>query len=448
MKLFLAFCMVLGFAFAQQPSLALNRYEGSTVLLPRMEARALNPQNLADQVMGQVAQIGGADGCTVHGGASFITLLRVGGNAEVTWERGPASPNGEGKVYLNATILPTGQILINGGMKKPNDCDWTWEDVSYSTWLYRAGENGQWGFGAGALIPLADAPRGDTDKAIQDCFGSNARLGGQHGTPDAMRAYGSTTVLLADSSLLSAGTNMVRHRHGPEVECDKYVSRSPTLFFPPYAYRPGTNEKRTADERPRILSIPREETWAYGEVAKIKYAKAKGDYAAEIKSVALVRPSSVSRSVNSDQMLVRCHFRVDGDTVEAAMPWDPKIAPPGWYMLFLVDANDAPSEAGWVRIDTYMGATIEGVFEDYKGFDSPVRVEIRELDADTYLGEHALPVSRINEGGRFQIRALASIRHGKYRVHIKPFGDWQGKTVETELTGDRRLDVGTIKKRP
>jgi hypothetical protein len=39
-----------------------------------------------------------------------------------------------------------------------------------------------------------------------------------------------------------------------------------------------------------------------------------------------------------------------GDTLRAVVPTEPIIAPPGFYMLFLVDNALIPSEARWIRL--------------------------------------------------------------------------------------------------
>jgi hypothetical protein len=36
--------------------------------------------------------------------------------------------------------------------------------------------------------------------------------------------------------------------------------------------------------------------------------------------------------------------------VHASAPADGNIAPPGWYLLFLVDTDRAPSLGAWVRL--------------------------------------------------------------------------------------------------
>jgi len=37
-------------------------------------------------------------------------------------------------------------------------------------------------------------------------------------------------------------------------------------------------------------------------------------------------------------------------TVTATVPQNPNLAPPGWYMLFLVDNNGVPSVANWILL--------------------------------------------------------------------------------------------------
>jgi len=41
---------------------------------------------------------------------------------------------------------------------------------------------------------------------------------------------------------------------------------------------------------------------------------------------------------------------VDGDNVDLNVTSNPNLAPPGWYMLFAVDAGGVPSVAKWVHL--------------------------------------------------------------------------------------------------
>jgi hypothetical protein len=50
---------------------------------------------------------------------------------------------------------------------------------------------------------------------------------------------------------------------------------------------------------------------------------------------------------------------VDGNNVDLNVTSNPNLAPPGWYMLFAVDANGVPSVAKWVHLQgpTALAAT-------------------------------------------------------------------------------------------
>ncbi len=41
---------------------------------------------------------------------------------------------------------------------------------------------------------------------------------------------------------------------------------------------------------------------------------------------------------------------MDGNNVDLNVTSNPNLAPPGWYMLFGVDANGVPSVAKWVHL--------------------------------------------------------------------------------------------------
>ncbi len=41
---------------------------------------------------------------------------------------------------------------------------------------------------------------------------------------------------------------------------------------------------------------------------------------------------------------------VDGTTIDLNVTSNPNMAPPGWYMLFVLDANGVPSVAQWVHL--------------------------------------------------------------------------------------------------
>jgi hypothetical protein len=72
--------------------------------------------------------------------------------------------------------------------------------------------------------------------------------------------------------------------------------------------------------------------------------------AADIAKITLIRASSVTHEIDSDQRSIPLGFTVSGSTLSAQVPADTNLAPAGFYMLFAVNKDGVPSIAPWVRI--------------------------------------------------------------------------------------------------
>ncbi len=139
------------------------------------------------------------------------------------------------------------------------------------------------------------------------------------------RLYHSVAVLLPDGTVITAGSNPARGDEELRLE----------LFHPPYLFR---------GPRPVIDSVA--QTFVYGETIDIQCREA-----ADIRWVSLIRPTSTTHCLNSDQRLVDVPFSLGaGDRLAATIPNEPNLAPPGWYMLFLTNRTGIPSVASWVRL--------------------------------------------------------------------------------------------------
>jgi hypothetical protein len=147
------------------------------------------------------------------------------------------------------------------------------------------------------------------------------------------RMYHSTTVLLPDGRVLTAGQD-----DGPS-------SRIGELYSPPYLFR---------GPRPVIEGAPAR--GPYGRWFDIATPGAPG-----IESVVLVKLSSVTHSVHFDQRLVDLEFRRTGaDTVRARVPANAAEAPPGFYMLFILSAEGVPSISTMVKVEPWTAGDVDG----------------------------------------------------------------------------------------
>jgi galactose oxidase len=72
--------------------------------------------------------------------------------------------------------------------------------------------------------------------------------------------------------------------------------------------------------------------------------------AAGIARVTLVRPGSVTHAFNFDQRFLELTFPLISGALNVQAPSNANMAPPGYYMLFIVDASGVPSVAAFVRL--------------------------------------------------------------------------------------------------
>ena len=73
-------------------------------------------------------------------------------------------------------------------------------------------------------------------------------------------------------------------------------------------------------------------------------------YPADIKSVVLIRPGAVTHAFDMEQRLVGLTFTYNNDQLYVKAPANGNIAPPGYYMVFILNSKGVPSKAAFVRL--------------------------------------------------------------------------------------------------
>jgi len=67
--------------------------------------------------------------------------------------------------------------------------------------------------------------------------------------------------------------------------------------------------------------------------------------------VVLLRPGAVTHAFNQSQRYVGCAIAsAAGSAVQATAPSNQNVAPPGYYLLFVVDLDRVPSEGVWIKL--------------------------------------------------------------------------------------------------
>jgi galactose oxidase len=191
--------------------------------------------------------------------------------------------------HLNATLLPDGRVAVTGGTSS-----------------------------AGFSDPAGGVHRAevwDPATGVWTGWASTA----------VTRVYHGTTLLLPDGRLLHGGS-------GDGADLPRELSAE--LFTPPYLLR---------GPRPSIASAPA--SLVYGGSAQIDTPDA-----GRVLAVSLVRLPSVTHAFDQNQRFVPLTFVRSAGGLRVDAPPSGAIAPPGHYMLFLVDGDGVPSVARIVRV--------------------------------------------------------------------------------------------------
>jgi hypothetical protein len=216
-----------------------------------------------------------------------------------------------GRLQMNAVLLPNGKVLLSGG------------SVNNET--------------------------PDTLGKTADLYDPSTNVMGSGGTASYSRLYHSTAFLLPDATVASLGSN-------PGAR-GKYVTAI-EIYTPPYLY--DSNDNLVTTGRPSITGVPGGPI-GYGSGFSVTYTSSS-----PIASAVLARPGSTTHAFDMDQRIVGlCGASpqpacTGSGTLSLTAPPNGNIAPPGFYMLFLLDSAGVPSKAQWVDLETLTAAPPSG----------------------------------------------------------------------------------------
>jgi len=206
------------------------------------------------------------------------------------WQYGP--PMSQPRIEMNATILPNGRVLATGGSF--NDEDAT--TASLNADLYDPATN------TFSLVGANTFPR----------------------------LYHSNALLLPDATVLLIGGNPQRGIYENHLE----------IYTPAYLF----TVTGGFAIRPTITDVPAGPI-GYGTTFTVHTP-----IAADVASVVLVRPGAVTHAFDMDQRLVGLSYTAGLGALNVTAPPNGNVAPPGYYMLFILNSAGVPSLASFVRL--------------------------------------------------------------------------------------------------
>jgi hypothetical protein len=213
----------------------------------------------------------------------------------------------ERRVRNNAVLLPDGKVLAVGGSVI---------DVEAGNWSQAVAT-------ASLNADLYD-PASNTFSSA----GVNAYAHLDH----------SVALLLPDATVWFAGSQGPTAAPGQPVTFEHHME----IYQPAYLF----NADGTLAQRPVIIPSSVPSSMQYGA----QYTIQTSGSGLDIVSVVLVRPGATTHSFNTDQRVVGLAYTSATTSLTITMPPSGNVAPPGYYMLFVVNSAGVPSVAAFVKL--------------------------------------------------------------------------------------------------
>ncbi|MGW0760195.1 galactose oxidase-like domain-containing protein [Streptomyces sp. NPDC002814] len=152
--------------------------------------------------------------------------------------------------------------------------------------------------------------------------------------PTVGRNYHSEALLLPDGRVATFGSDPLFDDQ-QNTKLGHFEQRM-EIFTPPALHK-NSKQRPVLDRGPQTLDSDHRATFTTAHPERITAAR-------------LMRPSAVTHTTDVEQRSIALDLTKTGDSVTVDVPKDPTLVPPGWYMLFVTDAQGTPSEAKWIQV--------------------------------------------------------------------------------------------------
>ncbi|MHC0434110.1 radical copper oxidase GlxA [Streptomyces sp. O3] len=211
------------------------------------------------------------------------------------FEDGPSLP--QGTRYLNSVILPDDSVFTTGGSR---DYRGRSDSDIFKAQFYDPETN--------AFTPAAD--------------------------PTVGRNYHAEALLLPDGRVATFGSDPL-FGNKQNTKMGAFEQRV-EIYTPPYLHKNG-DDRPVLGDGPQELDQNGRATFDAKDPERIERAR-------------LMRPSAVTHVTDVEQRSIALQVSKGEDSVTVTVPDDKALAPPGWYMLFVTDAEGTPSKARWIHV--------------------------------------------------------------------------------------------------
>lgn len=311
---------------------------------------------------GQILQVGGTTNGSLSSPSNQAITVDINGTTPVVRD----APNmAFARIWPMATVLPNGEVLVSNGSSQDN--------------------------------------KNVNSALMSEMWNPDTRQFRSLRPQVHYRLYHSISLLLADGTVMVGGGGAPGPRLGADYQ----------IYQPPYLFTAGGGEA----VRPTYGELQRIQGW--GNTVTVTTS-------GNIKSASLIRMGSVTHSFDNGQRFIPITTtNAGGNKVSFKMPANRNAAPPGYYMLFLLNTAGVPSVAKVVSLG---------------GGPVPVNAQSKftpkansVYTITSKLGNKCLDVQASSKanGANVRIWDCNGTNAQKFRAFVAPNGRWKLKALHS-----------------
>ena len=318
--------------------------------------------NVAMYDIGKILKVGGAPAYDYTGSSSSAYVIDI--NAGVSVRK--IAPMAYSRMFSTSVVLPNGEVMVTGGQTIGKSYSDDFSVLSPELWNPVTEQ-------FTTLPPMAVG-----------------------------RNYHSVSLLLPDGRVMSGGSGL----------CGDGCPANHTnvqIYSPHYLF----NDDGSPAVRPVILNAPTQAV--HGTTINVRTDTPVGSFA-------LMRLASTTHTVNNDQRRVPLQFTLRPDaSYDLAIPGNPGVVLPGYYMLFALDDRGVPSVSKTIQIVNTGAPVLPAIDNQTSSVGSAASLPVVATGAVSYSAQGLPPGLSIHPGTG--VVSGSPTQAGQYAVTIAVTND-------------------------